>query len=217
MKEKIVAAIKAKFPAINLSKARLNAIAAKIESIVIDDETRIDAQLDAFNNFTPFADIAKQDDKIRDLEAKVKVAPAKKDPEPVIEPPVVDDDTPAWAKALIESNKTLSQGLATLQGEKVQSAMRTKATEKLKDIPASYWSKRPIPEKDEELDAFVTDVTTDYEAFTKEMTDKGLTIISIPKASTIGEGGAGSTKIDPEIKKFTDAQAARDKKEAAQV
>src|SRR5689334_13222586 len=142
MKEKILAAIKAKFPKVNLSKKRLDAIAAKIEAKVIDDETKIDASIDEFNDYNPLVDLAKQDDKIRDLESKVKPpAPAPKDPKEPPAPVELPDDTPAWAKGLIDSNKTLLEKVTQLEGEKQQSSIKTKIGEKLKEIPANYWQK----------------------------------------------------------------------------
>ena len=73
MKEKIIASIKAKFPAVNLSKARLDAIAAILEKKVTD-ESEIDAKLDEFNEYNPLADIAKQDDAMRNMQNKLKTA-----------------------------------------------------------------------------------------------------------------------------------------------
>ena len=198
MKEKIIAAIKAKFPAINLSKPRLNAIAAKIEAKIIDDETKIDGALDTYNEYNPLADIAKADDKLRDLESKSK---GKKEDTPTedkkeVAPP---DDAPEWAKALIEQNKALAQSVAAMQGEKVQNSIKSKATEKLKEVPNSYWGKRALPEKDEDLDAFVTEVAADYAQFKQEMTDQGLSVLAAPRA---GGASQAATKVSPEIQAF---------------
>lgn len=207
-KDKILAAIKAKFPHVNLSKKRLEAIAAKIEAKVIDDETKIDAALDVFNEYNPLVEMAKQDDTLRDLNSKVKAAPAKKDEPAKVEPVVVDDDTPAWAKALIDQNKTLAADLAVIKGEKALSSIKAKATEKLKDVPTSYWGKRALPEKEEDLEAFVTEVQTDYTGFTKELTEKGLSIVGAPRTSA-GPAVAGSKEVSPEIKGFVAATQAK--------
>lgn len=219
MKEKIIAAIKAKFPTVNLSKKRLEAIAAKIEAKVIDDETKIDAAITTYDEYNPLVEIAKQDDAIRNLEGKLKTPP-KKD-EPGVPPvPVITDDTPEWAKAMIEQNKLLAAGLSALQGEKAQSTIRTKATallsEKGKEVPVSYWGKRPLPEKEEELEAFITEVQTDYTAFKQEMTDAGLSVLPTPK-STSTPAPAGDKTVSPEIKAFAEKQAAAQKSVAATV
>jgi hypothetical protein len=213
MKEKIIAAIKAKFPTVNLSKKRLEAIAAKIEAKVIDDETKIDAAITTYDEYNPLVEIAKQDDTIRSMESKLK-PPVKKD-EPIVPPvPVITDDTPEWAKAMIEQNKLLAAGLSALQGEKVATTMRQKAIEKLKDVPASYWGKRVIPEKEEEMDAFVADVQTDYTAFKKELTEAGISVLSVPKSGETPDP-TKTTTVSPEIKAFAEKQAAQQKTEKA--
>ena len=198
MKEKIIAAIKAKFPAINLSKPRLNAIAAKIEAKIIDDETKIDGALDTYNEYNPLADIAKADDKLRDYESKLK---GKKEDTTTEEKKEVapPEDAPEWVKALMEQNKAFAQSLAALQGEKIQTSIKSKATEKLKDVPGSYWGKRAIPDKEEDLDAFVTEVTADYAQFKQEMTDQGLSVLSAPRA---GGASQAANKVSPEIQAF---------------
>ncbi len=198
MKDKILAAIKAKFPKVNLSKTRLDAIVAKIETKVSDDETLIDAQIDEFNNFNPFTEIAKNDDVIRNYEAKLKSTGKYK--ENVIDLEVTPDDTPAWAKSLIEQNKVLSEGLAAIQGEKKTATIRSKVAVDLKEIPASYWGKRQMPEKDEDLGTFVEDVKADYSAFTQELANNGLKNIPAP-----GSGVQPSAKgVSPEIKAFAE-------------
>lgn len=208
MKEKILAAIKSKFPAVNLSKARLDAIAAKIEAKVVDDESKIDAELDAYNDYNPLAETAKADDKVRGLEAKLK-APKPADPaNPKADDPKpegVPDDAPAWVKQLIAQNDKLANDLAAIKGEKAADSIKGKATTLLKDVPVSYWGKRALPEKEEDLEAFVTDVTADYTAFKQEMTDAGLSVLSAPKTG----GGSGEAKaISPEIKAFAEKQNA---------
>ena len=118
MKEKILAAIKAKFPNVNLSKKRLDAIAAKIEA-KITDENEIDAKLDEYNDYNPLADLAKEDDRVRNLEAKAKAAqPAPKDDTPADEPdPLADPATPEWAKSLIKQNQELAKKVENWEGK----------------------------------------------------------------------------------------------------
>jgi len=217
MKEKIISAFKVKYPGINLSKKRLEAIASKIETKVIDDETKIDAALAAMDDAYAFADIAKDDDKVRTLEAKLKTpageTPAEKAAREAAEAAAAletDKDTPAWAKALIEQNKTLAQDLAAIKGEKVANTIKGKATELLKEVPVSYWGKRAIPETEEALQDFVTEVTTDYAAFKKDMTDAGLSVLSAPRTGT-GVGDAAKA-VSPEIKAFAEKQAAQSAK-----
>jgi len=126
MKEKIIAAIKAKFPALNLRKTRLDAIAAKLEAKV-KDETEIDAAVTDFDSLFPFADIAKQDDKIAELENKLK-APSKPDPKPEPAPTPKEEtktDDPVLAMLQEIRNEQQAQK-AELQGLKTEKVTGTR-------------------------------------------------------------------------------------------
>lgn len=218
MKEKIILAIKTKFPKANLSKARLNEISAKIEKKVIDDETKIDSSIDEFNEYVDILALAVQDDKLRTTSARLKEIEDGIKPKAADEP-LVDDDAPAWAKALIEQNKKLNETVSAIQGEKNATTIRGKANEKLKDIPVSYWGKRSIPDTEDALDAFVAEVTEDYAGFTKDMTEKGLTVLSgagNTRAAASGTGGnTGPEKINPSVKAYMEKVTATASKEAA--
>lgn len=190
-KDKIIAAFKLKYPGVNLSKTRLAAIATRIEAKIIDDESKIDGALAAMDDAYPFTEIAKDDDKIRTLEAKSnKTNPADpkktEDPKPAADP-VIDPDVPSWAQALLQSNKTLTEKLAAIEGEKTVTTLRKKAAEKLKDIPEVFWSKRALPENEEGLEAFVTEVTTDFGTFNQDRVNNGLAAVGAPKAAAGGD------------------------------
>jgi len=198
IKESILAAIKKKFPGVNLSKARLDAIAAKIETIVIDDETKIDAALDSYNDFNPLADIAKNDDIIRNLQAQAKKDPKPSDKKPGEEKPAdekvdVPADTPEWMKPFMKQMEVMGQTLSALQGEKTAETIKSKAEALLKDIPVKYWYKRALPTKPEDVEAFVEEVKTDYAEFAKGLTDEGLSILATA-TTPAGGGGAGGGK-----------------------
>lgn len=187
MKEKVIAAIKAKFPTINLSSQRLDAIAAKIAQKIGEDETLIDAKIDDFNDLNPFADIAKQDDQIRNLQTQLKKS-EKKDTDPPAPPSPPSDETPEWAKGFATTLQTMADKITTLEGEKVQERVKTSLSAKLKDVPQSYWGKRPLPQESE-VEKFIEDVKTDYNSFVQEMTEKGLSVLPTP-----GSGGKTPSK-----------------------
>jgi hypothetical protein len=167
MREKIISQLRAKYPGVNLSKERMDAIADRLTP-KIKEEAEIDAKLDELNDLMPFADIAKQDDRMRTLEAKEK-KPAQQQqqqqpaPESKTEDVKKDDEVPGWAKELITEVKTLRQ-------EKVQATMQQKLAshEKLKTIPAIFYKGRTLPEKEEDLDVFVETIAADYTAFKAE-------------------------------------------------
>lgn len=214
MKEKILAAIKAKFSTAKLSAKRLDALAATIEAKVGTDETLIDTTLDALNEIYPLADIAKDDHIRSTLEGKLKATQTKKQDDSTDSAAStttdIPDDTPTWAKALIESNKTLSSKLAAIESEKNQSTMKQKATTLLKDIPASYWNRWQLPEKDEDLETFVEGVKTDYTAFTKDLTDKGIAVI--PQPASGGTTTPKPEEVSTDMKQYLESKKAQNGK-----
>jgi hypothetical protein len=224
MKEKILAAIKAKYPDVNLSKKRLDEIADKL-SKKITDEKDIDAKLDELNELFPLADLAKQDDTIRDLGNKLKAATknsTKKDGDKESESHEDDDDadtskgkkkaksestddTPAWAKEFATTMKTLSEKVSKMEAEKVAGSIQSQAKVKLKDIPEVFWKGRKLPDKEEELDDFVKDVTTDYGEFTTVQVENGMAAVPRPKG-TNGKTKTEAEKVDmKEVDKILDA------------
>lgn len=123
-KSKVIARLKALFPKANLSQQRLDAIADKLAKKPADDadDTAIDAVINDFNDVLSIEDIAKGDDRTRTLEADKKKAEelaATKKPESSkeVETEVskIDDDAPAWAKALLKSNEKLTADLESIK------------------------------------------------------------------------------------------------------
>ena len=214
MKEKILARFKAKYPAVNLSTKRLDALSARLES-KITDESEIDAQLDAINDFTPFDEIAKSDDTIISLKAKLKTAgkPAPKDVDDTTDQPQdvpKPDDMPAWAKTLLNEVQTLKKDKAQ---QTIQEKL--KGNDKLKGIPQQFYKGRPLPEKDEDIETFVNEVESDFTAFKEAFSgvqqdhiNQAFAGSSKPAASA----GGGTGKADPAI-----AAYAAKKAQAAQI
>lgn len=136
-KTQIIARFKVKFPKVTLSKERLNSIADKLDAKT-DDEDSIDGNLDTMNEFFPFADIQKADDKLRDLESKVK-PPKDKDPDPEKpEDKPNPADMPEWAKGLVTGIQTLTSELTAIKGEKIATTRREQLSAKLKDTSEAY-------------------------------------------------------------------------------
>jgi hypothetical protein len=124
--EIIKARLKVLFPKANLSTKRIDAIAAKLAPMPADDadDAAVDVVLNSANDFHSFEDIAREDDRIRTLEAKASTAPTPASdaaPAPVNTPAA--DDTPAWAKAIIDANQKL---VADMEAIKTGKIMETK-------------------------------------------------------------------------------------------
>ena len=112
-RQTIAGRLKALFPKANLSTKRIDVITAKLESKVSDnaDETAIDEILNQANDFMDFEAVAKEDDRIRTLEANQKKGEEGVDSpknETVTDPP--KDDTPEWAKTLLSKVDALEKG-----------------------------------------------------------------------------------------------------------
>lgn len=218
MKPETKAAIKLKFSTFNLSAERIEKIGAFLEPKITDDKT-LDALLTTFADNNDIAQIAKDDDAMRGAKAKIvelskakPVDPAKPGPAQPAEPDF-PEGTPEWMKTQWKQQQAqmtqLMQTVTTLANDKNTTVIKTKAVEQLKDIPESYWSNWQLPAKEEELAGFVENVTTQYGAFTKDLTAKGFKNMPVPASA----GGGGKQQqqrtdvVSPEVKMFAEKTA----------
>lgn len=126
--------LKELFPKVNLSTKRLDEISARLANKPADDadDAAIVAIINDANDFMPFADIAKEDDRIRTLEANQK-KPATEEKtggdggNPNPEVPKPDDDMPAWAKKMSEFNEKLLNEVTELKKGNVIQNKRAEA------------------------------------------------------------------------------------------
>lgn len=206
MKKEILEALKAKFPGV--SDAVLNRIADKlaktaktqedvtteVEAVTIQqvidsygDSRATEAQQTAVTNY----------EKKHGLKDGVKAGDGgdgdgngngKKSKEP--EKNNGDNgDMPAWAKALIDSNKALELKLASMEGEKTANTRKSVLNGILKDAPEKI---RQRYEKDfarmqfndeDDFKSWIDEVTPDIQALVTEYTAKG-GVVTRPKAGT---------------------------------
>jgi len=101
-----------------------------------------------------------------------------------------NDDTPEWAKGLVQTVKTLNDEIAALKGEKVTTTRREKLESLLKD--AGTFGTRTLKsfnkmkfENDEEFEEFYSEVEEDLKSYNQERADAGLSSLGNPP-------GAGS-------------------------
>lgn len=186
LKEQIISQLKSKFPGVNLSKVRIDAIADKLAA-KITEESEIDGKLDELNELFPFAEIAKQDDRLRTLEAKNKPV---QQPQPQPEPSPAPSDDPV-AKKLAE----MEAKLQAFEREKQQAKLQETFTKKLseKKIPAQLAKGRTI-ESEEQLEAVITEIESDYTALKQQLINDGLSTSSQPVAAS-----ASPATVDADI------------------
>lgn len=191
---RVKARLKAKFPKANLSKERIDAIAAKLAKKPEDDadDDAIDEILQDFNDNSAmtFEEIAKNDDRLRTLEASKK-------PEKTEKIETVDDDnddTPAWAKKLV-------QRMDSFETSQKQGSLSTRFNndDRLKSIP-EFMKKGFIPSSEEEYEEKVTELASNYEKFAEQHK-----LDTLPKDKPVGSQDklkSGEVKkISPETAK----------------
>lgn len=168
MKGKILAALKTKF--VGVDDAILDRIATK-KAEGLTDESQIPAIVEgvSFSDvLTSYGDFRAGDatsSSIRNYEKKHNLKDGKpiENPNPNPKTEEKKDDVPAWAQALIDSNKALSTELSTLKQEKLQATRQEQILAKAKEygIPENY-AKRCAIKEDEDLDTYFKDLKQDF-------------------------------------------------------
>ena len=143
---KVIARLKALFPKANLSQKRLDALADKLASKPADDadDTAIDVVINDFNDILSIEEIAREDDRVRTLEARSKEpnpnpappAPAPANPTPANPTPAPSngDDVPAWAQKLLEKVEAIETG-KIIETKKQTAQQVFESSEVFKDAP----------------------------------------------------------------------------------
>jgi hypothetical protein len=183
--KQIKARLKVLYPGVNLSNKRIEAIATKIDAKVTEED-QIDDALSTYDEYNPFAEMAKEDDRERlrlkkESETKTpeQIATEKKEAEG--NDPVVDPDMPAWAKALVTSTQALAKGLESIQGEKVANTRKQQYESKLEGVPAKVKAKalkdfaKMKFETEDEFNEWLSETESDVEDMIQEESNTGLT------------------------------------------
>lgn len=190
MKEKILALLLAKFAGVRKDALAQLAGSIALQAATDDEAAGIVEKLtpERVNEFT--TDYRKTVDKeVSDankayegnLKKKFDFV-EKKEPEPGKEqnPPVDKDDTPAWAKALIDQNKSLADRLNSFETGKLTETRLQQLEGKLKDLPDTFKTqklkdfKRMNFDSDDTFAEYLTEVETDITALNQEFANKGL-------------------------------------------
>lgn len=199
--------LKALFPKANLSQKRLDAIAAKLAQKPADDadDTAVDAVINDFNDVISFEDIAKEDDRVRTLEAKANQPNPPADPakpqDPPTDPPKPSDDTPAWAKDMFGKLDKVTTELETLKTGKItetkkQTAQKLfEASEVLKglkpEIKASWLNRVAVtPETTED------EIKEQITGLENEFTDLKQTLADSENYPGAAPAGGSNVKVD---------------------
>lgn len=213
VKQQVFMRLKPKARAFGFNKDELMGVAVNIannlqfEEDALEDEinAEIDKQVDAV---IPFLRLAQTNANRVIEKTRKELQPQEADDEPTKANPVKTetktdpDEMPAWAKALIDSNKALTEKVASMQGEKTLNARQARLEAILKDTGTfgtrtlKSFAKMSF-DTDEEFDDFVAEVESDLESYNQERANAGLqTLGAIP---TQGGGKKEEILTDAEV------------------
>lgn len=193
IKDTIKALLKSNFEGVQLSDARVEALAKRMEGKVTTEEEVL-SKLESFNELKPLTEIASEDDRARTAQAELDklkgraVVKEKVEEEPA---PTVDAN-----KAILEAIKGLTDTVTALKGEKVITDRRSLITAKLATAGADYSAKvlrdfgRMSFATDEDFNTYLTDVETDFASHTQEAAESKLG----KDAPFVGVGADGKVK-----------------------
>lgn len=210
MKDKIIARLRALFPGVNLSKARLDAICNPDKLSITEEttDTEIDEKLGYLNDFMDFAGLAKSDDFIAAAREAAKRKKEEKDPPKPTDPPKQDPaptDPPAppakpedfakmVADAVAAAVTPITAELNNLKAGKAKETRLQVLEGKLKDanpivkeLLLDRFNDKTF-DSDEAFEAFIAEVDTKVSESHQKLADQGLQNSGRPIQPT---GGAG--------------------------
>lgn len=206
--------LRALYPKVNLSTKRLDAIAARLAQKPADDaeETAIDQVINDANDFMPFADIAKEDDRVRTLEANQRSqepTPPQDPPAPQDPPqdPPTDEKMPSWAKAMYDTNKKLLQEVESLKTGKIIETKKATAKKLFDENETLKGLKETVKEKwlnriDVNSETPIEDQITDLEKEYAELVQVNANSQQVAGAPP--NGAVGGKPTDAELKSVAD-------------
>jgi len=212
MFEKILKELKTKYANLGLSETILKAKAKQIEKAVKAEdeiENAVAGVEDDLAIFQSFADqnrtLAKE---IADLK-KTKGTEEPKTDEPKTEDPKEKPagDVPEWAKALIESNKTLTENLTKIQQKEAQQTTAQQLQAKFTElkIPQSFQKLIPMDKvfaTPEEMEAFVNEQKANYDGLAQEFGNTALGQVPKPLFGEAKKEG----EVSPDVQAYLDSK-----------
>lgn len=205
MHREILEALKAKFSGV--SETVLSRIANKLAKTITKaedvqtatDGVTIQQVIDAYADGRATEESTTA---VRNYEAKHNLKEGKAvvaEPEPQKQGD--DGEMPAWAKALVESNKALSQEVKTLQAEKISTARRDQINNIIGKLPASLrksYERTSVENlSDEEFESLKTEITSEVEEITKENNARGV-VFGRPNAGAVALSTSGKVEASEE-------------------
>lgn len=120
------------------------------------------------------------------------------------------DDTPDWAKQLIEQNQQFRQELDAMKQEKTTNSRQSRLAEVLKDAPEKVRTRyekdfaRMSFKDDEEFGGWLDELTPDIQQITSDYAAKG-GVVGRPKGGS--QGGSNTDTVNPYLKARVEERA----------
>lgn len=178
MKEKILVALKTKYKTFGFGDKAFDGVANYLSKTVTEEsqiETAISGVEGLLKSFQGDIDTVRNaksglQKELDELKKKIENADKDKDKDK-------DKDVPAWAQALIDSNKTLSEKLTAYEAEKAQAQRNSQisAVAKKYGIPEFMLKDRNIPEN--------TDLDTYFKDMKQDMSNNGFQFSKAPETA----------------------------------
>lgn len=178
MKEKILVALKTKYKTFGFGDKAFDGVADYLSKTVTEEsqiETAISGVEGLLKSFQGDIDTVRNaksglQKELDELKKKIENADKDKDKDK-------DKDVPAWAQALIDSNKTLSEKLTAYEAEKAQAQRNSQisAVAKKYGIPEFMLKDRNIPEN--------TDLDTYFKDMKQDMSNSGFQFSKAPETA----------------------------------
>lgn len=188
--EKILQALKTKYAHLGLEESILKAIATRLAAAVKDDteiENAVKGVEEEVKLLQSVADkgrtsLSKAEEARKKLEKELEEARAKSNPNPQNPPtPPTEpkpDEMPAWAKGLLEAVTNQGKAIQAFQEEKQQQTAKERFLNQLKAQGVSEpFYKHHLGrtfKDDTEMDAFVSELKADEQAFLQTQANTGL-------------------------------------------
>lgn len=210
MKKQILDALKAKFPGV--SDSILNRIAEKLATTVSTEQevtTAVEGVTvtQLLESYGDSRATEAQRTAVQNYEKKHGLKDGQKadggEPEKETEPETDDDkSTPAWAKALIDSNKKLTERLNSIEGEKISSTRKQKLDAIIGKLPENLrksYARTPVKDlSDEDFETLTSEISAEVEELVKDNTAKG---------AVFGRPVGGGQQSKATAKEATDEEA----------
>jgi hypothetical protein len=178
MKEKILVALKTKYKTFGFGDKAFDGVADYLSKTVTEEsqiETAISGVEGLLKSFQGDIDTVRNaksglQKELDELKKKIENADKDKDKDK-------DKDVPAWAQALIDSNKTLSEKLTAYEAEKAQAQRNSQisAVAKKYGIPDFMLKDRNIPDN--------TDLDTYFKDMKQDMSNNGFQFSKAPETA----------------------------------